>query len=86
MRMQNISTRPLNGNVLSMRISRLMNEFNIIYTWRGTKDWTKPTADQKLRLNQLDQEAIDNNSTRRFSPGLRYPELGTSFRSNLDPF
>ena len=66
----------LNGNVLSMRISRMMTDYTIIFTWRGTCDWASPTKDQERRLAKLDQEALDNNSTRRFTPGLMYPELG----------
>lgn len=75
MRMQDPDSR-LNGNVLSMRISRMMDDYTIIFTWRGTCDWNHPTKDQERRLTRLDNEAIEHNSTRRFTPGLMYPELG----------
>ena len=78
MRMANVGTRPINGNVLSMRISRMMDDYMIIFTWRGTKDWTKPSDDQKLRLAKLDAQALADNSTRRYTPGLCYPEQGES--------
>ena len=76
MRMANVRTRPVNGNVLSMRISRMMDDYMIIFTWRGTKDWFRPSGDQKRRFDKLDQVALAKNSTRRFTPGLCYPELG----------
>ena len=76
MRMANVRSRPINGNVLSMRISRMMDDYMVIFTWRGTKDWIHPTRDQARRLNKLDEEALQKNSTRRFTPGLCYPELG----------
>lgn len=76
MRMANVRTRPINGNVLSMRISRMMDDYMIIFTWRGTKDWVHPTRDQSRRMDKLDAEALAKNSTRRYTPGLCYPELG----------
>ena len=76
MRMANVRTRPINGNVLSMRISRMMDDYMIIFTWRGTKDWTKPSADQRRRLAKLDAQALADNSTRRYTPGLCFPEQG----------
>ena len=76
MRMENLDSRPVSGNTLSMRINRILDHFSIIYTWHGTKDWNNPTYDQKQRLFALSDEARKNNTTRGFTPGLIDPGKG----------
>ena len=70
MRMENLPSKPFSGNTLSMRINRVLDDYSIVYTWHGTKDWVNPTKDQLRREGALSDEARRNNTTRGFTPGL----------------
>ncbi|KAG7005141.1 hypothetical protein G7Y79_00021g050080 [Physcia stellaris] len=75
-RMEDGPSKPAKGNVLSMRISRMMDDFSIISTWHGTKDWSRPSKDQQRRLAKISLAAQGNNTTRGFTPGLVDPSRG----------
>ena len=75
-RMEDGPSKPAKGNVLSMRISRMMDDFSIISTWHGTKDWSRPSKDQQRRLAKISLAAQGNNTTRGFTPGLVDPSQG----------
>lgn len=75
-RMEDGPSKPAKGNVLSMRISRMMDGFSIISTWHGTKDWSRPSKDQQRRLAKISLAAQGNNTTRGFTPGLIDPSQG----------
>lgn len=70
MRMESLPSKPVSGNTISMRINRILDNFSIVYTWHGTKDWVNPTRDQRRREGLLSDEARANNTTRGFTPGL----------------
>ena len=75
-RMEDVKGRPSNGNPLSMRINRLLELFVLPYTWHGTKDFVRPTADQLRREASLSAQARANNTTRGSTPGLIDPSKG----------
>ena len=70
MRMEPVSSHPVTGNRMSMRINRILNPFLIVYTWHGTRDWVRPTRSQRRRLALLSPTCRVNNTTRGFAPGL----------------
>ena len=76
MRMEKLVSTPGHGNTLSMRIGRMLDDYLIISTWHGTKDFVKPSEDQLKRLALLSDEARAKNSTRGFTPGLIDPSKG----------
>lgn len=75
-RMEDVKGKPGDGNPLSMRINRLLELFVLPYTWHGTKDFVRPTADQLRREASLSAQARANNTTRGKTPGLIDPSKG----------
>ena len=76
MRMEYVPSTPIHGNTLSMRISRIADDFWIIFTWHGTKDLVKPSESQLKRLALVSAEGRANNTVRGLAPGLIDPSKG----------